>query len=241
MSTVRELYQLQLMDSERDERNHRLAEVEGGLGEMGNVFRAREAVSETEHILAKQKGQLRNLDLEIAGLESRLKQNQERLYGGTVRNPKELSSLQEEAAVLRRHRSELEDGQLELLISVEEQEAELAERRARQQQIETTWGDEQRILLAEKGQLEARLAELEELVAQKRARLSATDRALYDDLRDQLGGKGVVLLKRGICQACGVDVPTGMAHAVERGEGQHFCPTCNRLLFAGAQDKEHMV
>jgi uncharacterized protein len=234
MSTVKELYQLQLMDSEREEKNRRLAEVEGGLGEMDNVVRAREAVSETEHILAKQRGQLRNLDLEIASFESRLKQNQERLYGGSVRNPKELGNLQEEAVVLRRRRSELEDGQLELLISVEEQEAELAERRARLRQIETTWGDEQRALLAEKGQLEARLAELEESIAQKRARLSPADRALYDDLRDRLGDQVVVLLKRGICQACGVDVPTGMAHAVERGEGQHFCPTCDRLLFAGA-------
>jgi hypothetical protein len=234
MSTVRELYQLQLMDSEREEKNLRLAEVKGGLGEMGNVIRAREAVSETEHILAKQRGQLRNLDLEIASLEARLKQNQERLYGGSVRNPKELSNLQEEAVVLRRRRSELEDSQLELLISAEEQEAELAERRARLHQIETTWGDEQKVLLAEKGQLEVRLAELEQLIAQKRARISVADRALYDDLRDRLGGKGVVLLKRGICQACGVDVPTGMAHAVERGEGQHFCPTCNRLLFGGA-------
>jgi predicted nucleic acid-binding Zn-ribbon protein len=144
-----------------------------------------------------------------------------------------LSNLQEEAAALGRRESELEDQQLELMIAVEDSEAELAERQARLLQIETTWREEQSSWLAEKANLELDLTELEQDINGKQGRLGAADLAMYDDLRSSLGGIGIALLKRGICQVCGTDVPTGVARAVERGEGLHHCPTCNRLLSGG--------
>jgi predicted nucleic acid-binding Zn-ribbon protein len=221
---------MQLVDSERDAKSQRLAEVEASLGESEDVARALGAARETEENLAQLRTQLRDLELEISGLKAKLTQNQDRLYSGRVRNPKELSNLQEEAAALRRREAELEDEQLELLIAIEEEEAELAERRARHLQIETTWRKEQAALLAEKAQLQADLAELDDELSERRAQFGAGDLALYDDLRRGLGGVGVVQLKRGICQACGTDVPVSAARAVERGEGLHYCPTCNRLL-----------
>lgn len=234
MTVVRELYQLQLVDCEREERAHRLAEVESCLGEAEDVVRARAAVAETEDGLVHLRTQLRDLELAIAGVEAKLKENQERLYGGRVRNPKELSGLQDEATALRRRRSDLEDQQLDLMISVEVQEAELAERQARLRQIDAAWHEEQATLLAERERLASRLVELDEQIRGRRARVKAGDLALYDDLRSQLGGRAVALLKRGICQVCGVDLPTGMARSVERGEGVYYCPTCNRLLYGGA-------
>ncbi len=233
MSVVRDLYQMQLVDSERDAKSQRLADVEAGLGESDDVARAQQAAVETEHSLDQLRVQMRDLELEISGLNAKLEKNQERLYSGRVRNPKELSNLQEEAAALRRHQSVLEDRQLELMIAIEDDEAELAERQARHRQIETTWREGQADLRAEKTELEALLAELEQDISERRARFGAADLALYDDLRKSLGGVGIVLLKRGICQACGTDVPTGAARAVERGEGLHYCPTCNRLLCGG--------
>jgi predicted nucleic acid-binding Zn-ribbon protein len=233
VSTVRQLYQLQLVDSEWEERSQRLALVEERLGESGDLIRAREAVVETKDSLSALRAQLRALELDVAAVAAKLKQNQDRLYGGRVRNPKELSNLQDEAAALRRRRSELEDEQLELMITIEEEEAELAERQARLRQIETSWRDDQASLQAEKGELEQRLAELGEERDGMQARSGAADLALYDDLCQGQGGIAVARLRRGICQACGVDVPTSMARAVERGEVMHYCPICNRLLFGG--------
>jgi predicted nucleic acid-binding Zn-ribbon protein len=233
VSVVRQLYQLQLVDSEWDEKQQRLAAIDQSLGDDREVVRAQEAVAETEAALDKLRAQLRALELEVSGLNDKLKKNQERLYGGKVRNPKELSGLQEEATALRRRRSELEDEQLTLMIGVEEQEAELAERQARLRQIESSWRTEQALLATEKDDLELRLAELEDQRAAIRDRLGARDLADYDDLRQRFGGVAVVVLRRGICQTCGVDVPTSVARAVERGEGIHYCPVCNRLLVAG--------
>ncbi len=233
VSVIRQLYQLQLVDSEWEEKSQRLEAVEESLGRSGDVIRAHEAVAETEGLLGELGKQLRVLELEVATLTDKLKANQERLYSGRVRNPKELSGLQEEAASLRRRRSELEDEQLELMIAIEEEEAELAERQARLGQIEATWRDDQATLQTEKEVLELRLAELEEERDGLRARIGAAALENYDDLRLRLGGIGVALLKRGICQACGVDVPTSMARAVPRGEREYYCPICGRLLYGG--------
>ena len=234
MSVVKQLYLLQMVDREREDKSQRLGEVNDSLGESSELIQARQAVAETEEILADLRRRLRLLELEIAGVEAKLKKNQERLYSGRVRNPKELSNLQEEAAALRRRCAELEDTQLELMITIEEEEAEFSERQARLRQIEATWRESQAHLLDEREQLELRLLELEEQREEMRARIATADLYEYDDLRARFGGLAVVLLKRGICQTCGVDVPTGVAREVERGEGLHYCPTCNRLLYAGA-------
>jgi hypothetical protein len=233
VSELRQLYQLQLVDSEHQDKTRQLAMVNDGLGESDEVIRAQQAVVEIETNLGQLRAELRALEIEIGGVSTKLKQNQDRLYSGRVRNPKELSNLQEEAAALGRRRSELEDGQLDLMISIEEAEAELSERQARANQIESTWRDEQARLQAEKEELEFRLAELEEECDAMRARIGAADIALYDNLRSRLGGMAVVRLKKGTCTACGVDVPTSMARAVEHGDGKHNCPICGRLLFGG--------
>lgn len=233
MSAVSRLYRLQLVDGDWDEKSERLAQVKEMLGESEDLVRAREAVAETEQWLAGRRRELRVLELEIATVSDKLKKNQDRLYGGKVRNPKELTGLQEEAGALRRRRSDLEDDQLELMIAIDEQEAELAERQARLRQIEDSWREEQSDLLAEKDRLEQQLAELDQDRRQMRERIPAADLQLYDDLCRRQGGRAVALLKRGICQACGVDVPTSLARTVERGEGMNFCPICNRLLYGG--------
>ncbi len=233
MSVLRQLYQLQLLDNEWDQTTDRLEQVKRRLGETGDVDRAQRAVEESAIEAGELRRSLHALELEVGGLAAKLAANQERLYGGKVRNPKELSSLQDEAASLRRRQSELEDDQLELMIAVEEGEAELAERQARLRQIEAHWHQEQSELQSERDRLELHKAELEQERADLRGRIGAAQLATYEDLRARTGGSPIAHLKNGICQSCGVDVPTGVAREVERGIGQHDCPICGRLLLYG--------
>jgi predicted nucleic acid-binding Zn-ribbon protein len=233
MSVIGQLYQLQRVDLEREEKTSHLAEVEASLGETEDLQQARQMVTEMEAKLDGLRKQVRELELEVGGIEDKLKHNQDRLYSGQVRNPKELKSLQEEAAALRRHRSQLEDGELELMIAIEGGEAELAERQARLCQIEDSWRTDQAGMFAERDRLQQRLADLEEQSSGMRGDLGRKDLAFYDDLQGRLGGKGIALLKDGLCQGCWVDVPITVARAVERGQGLNYCPICDRLLYGG--------
>ena len=233
MSVIGRLYQLQRVDLEHEEKIAHLAEVEASLGETEDLKQSRQMVVEMEDRLGQLRKQMRELELEDAAVGDKLKKNQDQLYGGRVQNPKELKSLQGEAAALQRHRSELEDRELELMLASEEGEAELAERRARLRQIEDAWRADQASIFAERDRLQQRLAELEEQSAGMREEISGRDLAFYDELQGRLGGKGIALLKDGLCQGCGVDVPMTLARSAERGQGQNYCPICDRLLYAG--------
>ncbi|MBN1656775.1 MAG: hypothetical protein JXA93_00160 [Anaerolineae bacterium] len=234
MGTIKDLYQLQLVDGEWDERQRRLDEVAARIGESEDLIRAREAVAEAQEEAHRLRTQMRALDLEVASVNDKLKQNQDRAYSGKVRNPKELTSLNDEAFALRRRRSELEDEQFERMIEIEALDAELSERQARLAQIEAAWRQDQASLQVERGELEQRLAALEAEREQRRQAIGPGDLDLYDDLKGRYGGLAVVRIKRGTCQTCGcTDIPTNVARAVERGEGPHFCPVCNRIMYGG--------
>jgi predicted nucleic acid-binding Zn-ribbon protein len=232
MSVLGQIYRLQQTDSEWDERSQRLEELEQSLGESDDLVRARESAAAAESDLAATRVKLRALELEVGTLTARLKANQERMYGGKVRNPKELSGLSDEAKSLRHHRTELEDTELDLMVLADAQEAELKEKNARLGQTEAAWQRQHATLLAEKDQLEARQRELVELRGEVRSRIRPADIASYDELRAELGGIAVALLRHGMCQVCGVDVPTAEVQGVERGE-THLCPVCGRLLYGG--------
>jgi len=230
--TIGQLYRLQQIDSEWDEASELMAEVKQSLDTSDELLQAREAAAAAERELNGTKAKLRSLELEVGSLDARFKANQERMYGGKVRNPKELTGLAEEAKSLKRQRAELEDAELEQMVLAESQEEALKDKRAQLRQIEAQFLELHSVLLAESERLTARLEELDEQRAEVRSRIARTDQLLYDDLRGRLGGVAVALLRHGMCQACGVDVPTAEAQAVERGV-THFCPVCNRLLCGG--------
>jgi predicted nucleic acid-binding Zn-ribbon protein len=233
MGVIGQLYQLQRVGIEHEEKSAQLAEIEARLGETEDLKQARQAVAKIETELGQLRKQMRELELEVGGLSDKLKKNQDRLYGGQVRNPKELKGLEEEAVALGRRRSELEDGELEFMMANEKAEAELAERQARLHQIEQAWRADQAVLQTEKERLEQRLSELSEQQRGMRAQIGKADLVMYDGLQGKMGGNGIALVKDGICQTCGVDVPVTVARAAERGQGLNYCPICNRLLYGG--------
>ncbi len=233
MSVIGQMYRLQVVDAEWDEVSGRLAEAQASLGETEELRQARQQVADIQDRLGQFQKQMRELELETGGLDAKLKANQERLYGGRVRNPKELSGLQDEAAALRRRCSDLEDRQLDLMMTLESGEAELAESQARLRQVEEEWQAEQARLRAVEERLKEHLVDLEEQRAGMRDQISPADLALYDELRSRLGNNSIAALHSGICQVCGVDVPATMVRAVERNQGLNYCPICNRLLYAG--------
>lgn len=231
--SIMQLYRLQLMDVERDERRRQLAEVEERLAATDELTRARDALAETEAELERMRSRLLVLDQEIAERIEKLKANQKRMYEGQITGAREAKALRQEADFVRKELTEREDEQLGLMIGLDETEVERAERQARLRAVEAEREEEQATLRAEQARLKSRIDELSEDIADVRSRTPRSELAEYDHLRGRSDGKPVARLRGGICQTCGVDVPTGVASAVERGEGLHNCPVCGRILFGG--------
>jgi len=231
MHRTERLYRLQCTDSEFDRLTHRLQEVEASLGETEELRQARLDLQAAEQALRQRQTRLRDLELENASLADKLEANEQRLYGGTVRNPKELTSLQEENEYLRRRKGQLEDVILEVMIEVEESQEQAYSARAHLAQVEERWRAEQERLIAERAELQASLVALSEKRQALRAAIPPDDLEIYDDLRRRTGGQAVVLLRGDTCQGCRVSLPSSKAQQVRQGTVLVFCGSCGRILY----------
>lgn len=170
------------------------------------------------------------LETEADSLERKMDAEQRRLYDGSVANPKELGAIQNEVANLRQRKARVEDDVLaqmerreDLEARLPQLEAELAEARARQGEIES--GSE-REMGEIAGAVEARRGEREALVP-------AVDEELldlYEDLRSAKKGIGVARLEDGVCQGCHQKLSALELDRIKRAEGVRRCEYCRRIL-----------
>jgi predicted nucleic acid-binding Zn-ribbon protein len=230
MSRTQHLYELQQVDLEIESASRRLKEIAASLVESNELKRARKMVVEAQARLAKRRARMKDLDLEVSSLSHKIETDEQRLYSGRVTNPKELASLQDEVASLRRWRDKKEDDLLEVMVAAEEGEASLADAQAILTQVSDTWRAEQGDLADEQTQLQARLGELAEQRESLVAAIGPEDIAIYERLRQRKAGRAVALVKDGICQGCRMNPPTSQVQHARSGTELVFCNNCGRIL-----------
>lgn len=233
MSRVEVLYRLQEVDTELDAKRRRLQQVEASLGETEQLRQARTRLQQAEAAYRQWRSRLQDLELKMAALENKIKSNEQRLYSGTIKNPKELESLQEEGAYLRRRKSAEEDKLLEAMIGVEEHEAVWKDAQAQWETVEAAWTASQADLAQERDELSTRLAELVELRPAREQAVGEADLRIYEDLCQRRGGTAVARLQNNLCLSCHVEASSSRAQQARQGEVLVFCSNCGRILYAG--------
>ena len=126
MSRSRVLYQLQQTDIELETIARRLAEIDASIGESAALRQARQEVVAAEAELHSRHARATDLDLEVRSLGERIQADEQKLYSGRVTSPKELSSLQDDVASLKRWRNKKEEEQLEAMLAEESAQSRLA-------------------------------------------------------------------------------------------------------------------
>jgi predicted nucleic acid-binding Zn-ribbon protein len=233
VSKAESLYRLQTLDLEIAEKTNRRQEIEASLGESEALRKARRLLQAEEQQLAEFQKRLRRQEMDLRSLSSKIAAEEKKLYGGRIKNPKELASLQEEVKYLKRNKSEMEDEMLETMLEIEDGEAEVAAKRERLQEIEAQWSREQADLREEQAALQARLDGLAGQRKALRASIDDRDLVVYEELRRRKGGLGVALLVGGLCQGCSVTLPSGEVQKARRSQDLAFCSNCGRILYAG--------
>ena len=108
MSRGENLYHLQQLDTEGNTGRRRLVEIGAALKDDRELREARRSLETAEQRTRKWTIKQRDLELEIQSLSDKRARSEKRLYGGQVKNPKELTDLQAEVASLQRRRQRLE-------------------------------------------------------------------------------------------------------------------------------------
>jgi predicted nucleic acid-binding Zn-ribbon protein len=231
MTASAQLYELQVLDLHIDAFNKQLADVETRLKDDHELVGATSQVASLQDSAKGIRPQYRQAELLAQESLFKVAEADKWLYSGSVRNPRELQSLEDDLKQLRRTQGTAEDRQLELMSQLEEAEQTLASAENYLQRIETAWARLVGTLEAERGRLSA---ELEAARGQREPVVSGIDARLlshYDRLRISRSGQAVVLLERGACQGCRLVVPTGEVSRVRSSTEPVQCNSCGRILY----------
>jgi hypothetical protein len=232
MSAALGLFRLQQIDSQMDQARARLEAIRQALENDIELRAATESASAAESAHIEAERAQRQAEAEVQSQRIKIEQAEASLYGGNVRNPKELQDLQHDVASLKKYLATLEDRLLESMLATEAAASSLAEARAAYSQVESRLGDQTRDLTAER----ARLAHnLERLEAERKAATSPVDAKLleqYESLRRERRGIAVTTVSDGACAACGSNLTPANQQTARSSAQIARCSTCGRILFA---------
>ena len=229
MSVTKQLYQLQEVDLELESTERTLRQVTDKIGESEEVVRVRGRLASEQQHLEELKHQQHSLEWEVDDLGTKIAKIEQKLYGGSIGNPKELANFQQEAEGMKLRRGQLEDKTLDIMDRVERAAASVDTTISELKILEDKWQSEQQQLSSEAEQLKSTLSELE----QKRQRLSSeidTEMVeLYQQLKKQKG-TAVARVEQGMCRGCRISLSASESQRARSG-GLTQCSSCGRILF----------
>ncbi|PKB78545.1 MAG: hypothetical protein BZY88_17800 [SAR202 cluster bacterium Io17-Chloro-G9] len=233
MTTASQLYSLQAFDLALDEidlqKNQAQRELETGIASDQLVLALQAETDGLEEVRRQHRE-------EQVGAETQRERSAEldrQLYGGELTNPRDLESLEREAANARNLSQDRETKLLELSLRAEEHrnkceqlEKQLADLKAgwesRSAQLAekiSGWSTEREALADQRGNL---ASTFEPIVVQK-----------YEVLRKAKSGTAVAKVLRGLCQGCQMSLPTQQQQQVRSGRQTVLCSSCGRMLCIG--------
>ena len=231
MSKGKQLYELQEVDLEIDAKRERLTQVMGRLGESEVLDEAHLSLARDEEKLVELQRIQREVEREVEDLQAKAAVATDKLYGGTVKNPKELSSLQEQLSNFRRKIGEGDDKTLDIMSEVEAAQKNVSVKRSEVAKIEEGWQAEQASLSQEQTDLSAALSTLEQKRKELASKLDTVSLELYEDIRQKRQGRAVAKLERGMCQGCRIALPMSELQRARMGQELVQCGSCERVLY----------
>ncbi len=232
MTVVQQLYDLLGVDEEIDRHNQSIASIDTALGDTRQIEETRQAVDETRDALRKQQAERTDLELTAESSQSKAGEVEGKLYGGTVRNPRELEDLQAELNMLREQQKRHDESLLQALEAVEETENSLSALEGSLQEMEASWQTEKARMLGERSGLQESLVQLQKRRDDMSALVSPVHLRMYDGLRSTRQGVAVVKVERGSCQGCRITLPTRVVQQARTSAEPVKCPSCSRILYA---------
>ncbi len=233
MSLPFKLYRLQQIDTQLDRVSFRIEEIKN-LRQKDEVFLA--ALEHQSNILADLKrlnNALKIAEDNVREQRIKIEISEAALYGGKVRNPKELQDLQLEIASLKKYQNVLEERQLELMLELEEVEQAniqasitLSKETNRHEKKLLDLSDEETVLNNE-------LTHLSEERQAAQMAFSADEIQLYESLRKQRRGVAVARVVNKACSACGSTLNASLLQAAYSPGQISRCETCGRILYGG--------
>jgi uncharacterized protein len=229
MAVTRQLYELQELDTEIEHAEQNLALKNGQLGSRRALENAQNAMAAEKKRSEELKHARRDTETQAEDLSVKIKAAEQQLYGGTIKNPKELANLQHEIKNLKAQRDPLETKSLEIDEQIEAAEKNAAALSASYVTLEATWQQDQQQLAVDIGQIKKTLEVLKEKRREAVESIPPAAMTLYENVRNKKK-PAVTKVEQGICRACRLSVSASILQKARGGQAVQ-CGTCGRIMF----------
>ncbi len=231
MSASLGLFRLQQVDRQIDRTRAQLDTIKKTLENDVELKAALQRV-ETTQIENHRAGHTTKIaEAEVDAQKIKIEQAESSLYGGNVKNPKELQDLQKDIVSLKKHLATLEERQLEAMLKGEAADNELQKAKVELEKIQARLGSEHGKLIEEQS---AHFKQLEKLTEEREAAIAPIENSLlqiYEGLRQQKRGVAVVEVIDNACTACGTTVNASFQQNARSQKQLVNCPSCGRIIF----------
>jgi hypothetical protein len=231
MVDIKVLYELQLVDTRIRGLESALADVRAKLADDSQVRMAGERLRRLEVQFEKVSGERRSVQASVDQLTEKMKGVEQRLYGGTVSNPRELGAYEVEREMVQRQRSVEEDKLLEFMVQFDDLQGNRDKARATLEGLESERTEHIREWTAEEERLVSDLEFQNGIRGRMTPDIPPVALSTYELLLKARDGYAVARVERGACQGCRISLPTSVEQQARTSEAIIQCSSCHRILY----------
>jgi len=225
------LFQLQQLDLELDRLVTEKQTITTSLQGSPTLRKVRAQYEAAQQQLRSGLQAQKEAEWTLEDLTRRLTELENRLYGGSVNNSKELQALQMEAQRLRAQQNRQEEIVLESIDATEAQSKHVEQEHELFSTADEAWQQERTQLQQRLDQLEVRVQELHR---KRTAQTQSLDENLlkrYETLRRTKQGRAVSKVEQSSCQWCRVILTPSEIQRVRLNMEIQTCMNCGRILY----------
>lgn len=229
LNLARKLFDLQTLDLEIKTAEAALSDMEQRLQDDSKIKNIKQEYSTITDELTTVERSKKDLEWNIDELQKNINQVNTKLYGGTVKNPKELIGFEQEAKVLKAQLKEKEDTLLDLMAKEDTLLKQKKFTKDKLTVIENERQQEQNDILVDKKVVEEQLAELNNRRQQGVSSIDNESMKIYEKISNKKG-YAVVRVEQGKCQGCRLSISMSEMQRARSGTIVQ-CSSCGMILY----------
>ncbi|MGD0355003.1 MAG: C4-type zinc ribbon domain-containing protein [Dehalococcoidia bacterium] len=229
MSLAKRVFELHQIEQAILSQRNQADEIDLRLNHNSAYEKAREELSAAEQGEADLEGKYKELDAESEQLRNNIQRINDKLYGGKIKNPKELMSFEQEAAMLKSNLVPKDDLLLAMMERLESRKAEVQRLQELCKTIEAAWNKEKPELKVEREKVVAEVAKLEKKRKEIAEDIDSSALSAYEGIKGRKS-QPVVRVEQGKCMGCRVTLSISELQRV-RGMSIVTCSNCGRILY----------
>jgi uncharacterized protein len=229
MTSAKRVFELQQVDLALQAKHKEFDDVTSRINRDEAYEKAKTDYESARDEQKAREKQYKELDAEAEELRGAVKQINDKLYGGKVKNPKELVGYEQEANMLKGNLAKKDDVLLDLMEKIEAAKSQIKKLQENYAAVETDWKGRKAALESQSAHVKEELDTLDKKRQEVLASIDKETLSVYEGIRSRRG-QAVSRVEQGRCLGCRVSLSISELQRV-RGMAIVICSNCGRILY----------